>query len=342
MSRTLLVAGGGPTIPVITAAPVLAWTIGVGASPAITAPTYTGTPGTITYTLKRDGVNVAGVVDVSEAVLEAYVTDTSADGACDIGPSMTVEATVTNAVGSDSDTSNAVVYDDATRLPNTAIWISTDGVTTADAGATIDVWASTLGGVSCTITAPAAGQRPAHNATGGVGSRPLITTDGTDDVMNGALTVGSTHGHTWYAVTGARVAFGALGDRWLGYGAGSTNYYGMQDRTTTTLYQNCDTGSLIAASGDPDGNNQRWWCKRDKPTLSASLGYGTTTTASSSGGMTGENNRADGGTVSFGSNLSGTASANIAVQAIDFGQDLTADQLTELRALLSYHTGIAC
>lgn len=340
MSRTVLAARvAGLVAPTITAAPVLAWTIGVGTSPAITAPTYTGSPGTITYTLKRDGVNVAGVVDVSEATLEAYVTDTSADGACDIGPSMTVEATVTNAAGSDSDTSNAVVYDDATRLPNTAIWISTDGVTTADAGASIDVWASTLGGVSCTITALGAGNRPAHNATGGVGSRPLLTTDGTDDVMTGTLTIGvSPQGATEAAVAGTRVAFGALADRWYGYGSGVTNYWGLCDRTASALYMQGDTSSLIG-SGDPDGVNARWWTRR-APAATGSIGHNSTTDATSAGLSL--NDRADGGTVMLGGNRAATACANIAIQAFDYGVEPTADQRTEIRALLSYHTGIAC
>lgn len=340
MSRTILAARvAGIVAPTITVAPVLSWTIGVGTSPSVTAPTYTGSPGTITYTLKRDGVNVAGVVDVSEATLEAYVTDTSADGACDIGPSMTVVATVTNAAGSDSDTSNAEVYDDAARLPETAIGVSTAGLTLADGDTTVDDWAATLGGISTSPDAPASTNRPAYSATGGTGSRPLVTFDGTDNVLDDAITKGSAWADYEYGIVGSRVAFGTAGDRWLAYMSSATTLrFGLADNNALTFRNSISGGVNLTSASDPDGVVAHYsGDAASGGTVNVRVGGAVDATTSST-----VTSRADGDQIRLGGNGDGTNAGNIAIQAWYMGPLLTADQRTELRALLSYHTGVSC
>ncbi len=101
----VVVIGSGA--PLITVAPVLTWTVALGSSPAVTPPTYLGAAATITYTMQRNGVDVPGLINVSEATIEAYV----AVGADVSATSMQlVPATVTNAYGSATANSNAVAF----------------------------------------------------------------------------------------------------------------------------------------------------------------------------------------------------------------------------------------
>ena len=75
----------------------------------------------------------------------------------------------------------------ALQLPNTAIWISTSGLTLADGDTTVDSWLAGWGGIRPTLTAPAATNRPAYSPTGGTGGRPLVTFDGADNCLPDAL-----------------------------------------------------------------------------------------------------------------------------------------------------------
>lgn len=332
MSRSILAArkvGGG--IPANVTPPVLSGTVGIGLSLSIAPGTWTGSP-SLTYTLNRDGIAIGGLSNVSEATIEAYALV-----AADIGPDLDViESDSVSAIDAFS---NVVVWDDVVRAPNTAIWVSDDGRT--DVSGAVDVWASTYGGKSCTLTAIGASNRPAVNLTGGVGSRPLITTDGTDDVLMGSITLGAAHTANEFAVTGARVAYGALGDVIIGYYNSAALRYAMRDRTTGLLYLGAGTTTIIAvgAPADPDANNQRWWGRRDLGTTTVEIGHGTVSDNVNTGATV--VSYADGGDLVFGADNAGTSASNFAVQGLDFGGLMTSTERAEVRAFLTYMTGIA-
>jgi hypothetical protein len=169
--------------PTITVAPVLTWDVTIGSSPAVTPPTYTGSPGTITYTLRRDGVPVAGLTDVSEATIEAHV-GVGADITPALGERLLVvdvEATVTNGAGSDSAASNAVSYYLDTHFRD--VWDPDVGVTLEDGDTTVESIADQgPGGV--TLASAGLGTRPTHNASdSGFGGEPSMTFDGADDIL---------------------------------------------------------------------------------------------------------------------------------------------------------------
>ena len=162
---------GGLVAPTITVAPVLTWTVAIGGSPAITPPTYTGSPGTITYTLRRDGVAVGGLTDVSEATIEAHVGVSA-----DIWPDIDVVATVTNGAGSDSEGSNVVAY--ALSQHWRHVYDAANASATAGLVDSIDDTGS-HGGINVTATLL---ERPTLNATdAGFNNEPSITFDGTTD-----------------------------------------------------------------------------------------------------------------------------------------------------------------
>lgn len=227
----------------------------------------------------------------------------------------------------------------AAMLPNTAIWLSQFGVT--DLSGEVDRWASWGGGISCELVAASSLKRPAYSATGGVGGRPLITTDGSNDIMTGAITLGGAHTSNELALTGHRVAFGTLGDYFLGYAQGGADRYAIRDRTATALYFASGNTVVTHASGsaDPDANDQRWWATRDQATTTARLGHGTTVDQSITSATI--VSYTDGGLVVFGNSILEGAAGNFAVQALDFGALLTEDQRAYLREFITFWTGIA-
>ncbi len=76
--------GGGPKTPVNSVAPSLSWNPTIGNSPTVTPGTWTGSP-TLTYNLRRDGVDVVGQTGRTLAQINAYVS-----AAADIKPALTV------------------------------------------------------------------------------------------------------------------------------------------------------------------------------------------------------------------------------------------------------------
>ena len=322
----------GGVAPTITVAPVVAWAVEIGQSPAITPPTYTGDAGTITYTLKRDGAAVGAQTDRTEAQAETY-----AAVAADIGPSLRWDATVTNASGSGSANSNAVTFAHATYLPATAIGVSTSGLTTADNGTTVDQWAASLGGIACTLEAPAATNRPAYSASGGVGARPLVTFDGTDNGLDGPLTKGSAFANCELGFVGSRVAFGVAGALAISYSAtGTTPHFSLQGASAAAL--RFSGGANVNTTTDPDGTTAHYSGDALTGTWNARVAGTIQNTGSAS-----VTSRADGGGLSLGSRVNAASQwGNFALQAWYCGPALTSDQRTHLRALLTYHTGVAC
>lgn len=222
----------------------------------------------------------------------------------------------------------------AALLPQTAIWISQQGVTTADAGTTANSWASYLGGISSTVTSPAATNRPAYSATGGVGSRPLLTFDGVDNVLEGTVTKGS--GWTSYegGIVGNRVAGNAT-DVWIMMHQSGGFIFGVSDNTSTSW--RALTGTTVAAgTTNPNADNAFWSGSAiTNEVASRRNGTAQNTTASGTVGTTNEPV-----TCAIGGRIATSEYGNIAIQAAVWGVRLTTDQRTYLRGLLNYWTGI--
>lgn len=282
-----------------------------------------------TLTATHDGDSVQWLRDgspISGATSSTYVV-TSAD----VGPLITAQAT--NAAG--STVSTALVYDDAAHLPYTAIGVSTAGLTTADSGATVQAWAATRGGVSCTLAAPTATQRPAHSASGGAGARPLVTTDGVDDVLTGVITKGSAWDSYEFGVVGSRVSGSLSGERWISYYNAGSIRFGLQSASASAFRSSVAGGTNVNGTTDPDGHVAHYSGDSAGGTQNTRVGGTVEGTASAS-----TTSRADGGEVAIGANAAGTNPANLALQAWHIGPALTDEQRTHLRALLTYLTGI--
>ena len=216
----------------------------------------------------------------------------------------------------------------AVQLPNTAIGISSEGLTLADSGTTVQAWASYLGGLSVTLTAPTTGQRPAYSATGGVGSRPLVSGDAIDNVLvaASAINFGSTIelGYVGsYAGTANRTVI-ALDD--------STTYLwastGPQHRANALTVNTVVSGALstpVHASGDAASAD----------VVNARIAGVIASTAAVGAGTF--NARI----ALFARNSAGTNAGGGALQAWYIGPQLTASQRTYLRALLTHYTGVS-
>lgn len=221
----------------------------------------------------------------------------------------------------------------ATILPLSAIWISQQGVTTVSGE--VDVWASYLGGVACTIDAPAATNRLAYNATGGVGGRPLITSDGVDNVLEGLITKGSAWDDYEIGVVGNRVAFGTALDIVFGFFIGATPYFYLNDQSTAAIRFTVNGGVNTTHTEDPDGLNRHWSGDSLAGTQNARITGAVVATASTS-----TPSRADGNTVALGARPAGTAAANFNYQAAYIGPVLDSTQRSYLREMLTFYTGI--
>lgn len=332
--------GGGlvATAPANTVAPVISSdgsVIGVGETLTSTNGTWTGSPApTYTYQWQRGNTFGGGG---AWANIGAATASTYAVVSADVGFSLKCVVTATNAAGSAAASSNTLLYLHATDLAGVAVWVSQTGVT--QAAGTASAWASAYGSISCTLTAPAGTNEPAYNATGGVGSRPLLTFDGTDNVLQGTFTKGSQFTDCECGVVGSRGAFGTAGDRWLGYTVSGSAYWNINDRSTAKFrFTVTGAGGAPESTTDPDAVNGHY---------SGDMAAGGTLNVRTAGAVEATfagawTNRADGGIVAIGAAPDGTVAANIALQAAYHGPLLTAGQRTNIRALLGNATGISC
>ena len=220
----------------------------------------------------------------------------------------------------------------ALQLPNTAIWISTSGLTLADGDTTVDSWLAGWGGIRPTLTAPAATNRPAYTA----GAVPTLTFDGTDNVLRGAMTKGSAWADYEWGVVGSRVAFGSGADVWLGYYVPAATVFRLADQAAATARASVAGGADAVSTSDPDGVTAHW--SGDATGTAISFRRAGTIEAGAVGAVT---SRADGKTVVMGAHYDGTAAANVVISAAYIGPALTADQRTYLRALLTALTGVS-
>ncbi len=336
--------GGGVAVvaPANTVAPVISSNgsvIGVGETLTTTNGTGTGTAPVFTYQWQRGATFGGGgsFANIALATASTYLIV-----AADVGFTLRCVVTATNAAAAVSANSNSLIYLHATDLPNTAVWVSQSGVTTADAGSTVDSWASAFGGRSATIGPAASGSvRPAYSATGGVGSRPLITWDGVDDVIKGVVTTGSAFDGTTgctMAWLGQRVSFASAGDVWMQYedDISAAALYAIRD-VSASLWRGTDISVAdLNATSDPDGVNALY--QFDLATNAWAVRKNGTSEATSASAVTARN---DSEVLALGGRTTSSAYANVSAQAIVFGKLLGSSQRTNLRALLTNATGVS-
>lgn len=224
----------------------------------------------------------------------------------------------------------------AALLPQTAVWVSTQGVTVATG---VSAWASYLGGLACTISQATGGLQPAYSAAGGVGGRPLITANGTDQFLRGTMGLkGSAYTTNEMGLVGQRVAWAAGTDFIIGYEAALAIQSGIRDGATAATWRGTDIALYdLASTSDPDGVNAFYSFNG-----SASLGQVRKNGTVEASNATTPTSMADGGTFVFGGRTITAAYANWSVQALVFGVQLDNAQRDYLRAALTFHTGITC
>lgn len=315
------------SIPSNTSPVSIAGTIGIGDSISITPGVWTGTP-LLTYTLRRDGVAVGSLTNVSEATIEAYVL--TAD---DIGP--VIDVLESDSVSATSVDSNNLVYDDVLRLPTVAIGVSTEGITLV--GGETDLWASAYGGLSVTLTASSAAARPAYNATAGVGSRPLVTGDGVDDVMFGDVLKGSVWSDYEMGIAGQRVALGTAGDGAIVFASTTnTTQAHISDNNAVSLRFAVISGATTVGTSDPDANNSIWSGDAASDGTQNIRRNGTVEATSAST----TTSRSDPARIAIFGRPGLSNYGNFAIQAWFIGGLMTSTQRSECFALIKYLTGI--
>lgn len=312
-------AASGVTPPTNTVAPVASGTVEIGNNLSVTDGTWTGSP-SFTYQWQRDGVSI------SMATSSTYAVTSS-----DIGPVLRCIVTGTNAGGSTLASSNTLTFAHATYLPSTAIGTTAAGTTLADGNTTIDQWASSLGGVSCTLAASAPTNRPTWNATTGA------TFDGVDNHLVGTLTKGSAFATYEMGFVGERVVTGAASDLALGYAPSGTINFSLQDTNALALRWSVSGGANLTSTTDPDGLLTHWSGDGESGTLNLRIAGSVHVTTAAT-----VTSRADGGSLCAGGRADGTASGNYIIRAWYCGPALTSTQRTHIRALLTYHTGVSC
>lgn len=222
----------------------------------------------------------------------------------------------------------------AVILPQTAVWVSTQSVTVATG---VSQWVSYLGGLACTLAQATGGLQPAYSAAGGVGGRPLITTDGVDDVMKGTMPAkGSNYSTFEMGVVGARVA-GVAGDAILTYEVAGSVYWMIRDASAAALHGTDPALYNLATTTDPDANN-KLYSFNGGPSNGQVRVNGTVEASNTTTCTVGVDNR----DVAFGGRTIAAAYANWTVQALVFGVQLDNAQRDYLRAALTFHTGITC
>lgn len=220
-------------------------------------------------------------------------------------------------------------------LPLTAVWLSRFGITSADGGTTVQSWASSRGGIACTLDAALSVNRPAYLPTGGPEGVPLLSFDGAAascDVLRGTLTKGSAWASYELGIVGSRVAFSTLGDTWLGYSDPVTSRFNLQDQDAGRWRWSVLAGANVVSVGDdPDGVLGHRSGDAEAGTMNARLAGAVIATAA--GTVT---SRADGGVLYLGGLDNGTIGAQVDVVAAHAGPALSADQRIYLRALLTF------
>lgn len=325
----------GTVAPTNIVAPLATGTVEIGQVLSVIPGVWAGAPTSYTYQWQRDGVDIVGETSTTYTVVAADI----GPGTAGVGTGITCLVTATNAAGSSAPTpSNALVFDDATYLPATTIGVSSVGVTLV--GAEVDEWDSSLGGIATTLTAPSASQRPLYSPTGGPGSRPLITGDGVTDALLGPLTKGSAFDDYEWGGVARLVTVGAAGDRVVCYGVGVVSRFHLNERNAGTYRITVSGGANVEPLLDSTTALRHWSGDAEPTTSTINMRRDGVVEATAAPATV--TSRPDGETLSLFADGAGTTNSNSELMAFYCGPYLTPDQRTHLRALLTYHTGVAC
>jgi hypothetical protein len=221
-------------------------------------------------------------------------------------------------------------------LSRIALVLSTEGVTVS--GGVVDSWATAaVSGISATLAATLTA-RPAYDATGGVGSRPLITFDGVDDFLVGTVTKGSAWSDYEIGIVGQRLSYTAANETIAAYSLGGAPRFYLNDNSLTT-WRFTVVGGANVIGGNPDTTPAHY---------SGDAAAGGTVNARQNGTVINTTtatvtSRPDGESWVLGSRTAaGDSYANYAIQAAYIGPLLTAGERDDLRAYLTAQTGITC
>jgi GH25 family lysozyme M1 (1,4-beta-N-acetylmuramidase) len=133
-----IAAANGTTVPVATVAPVLSGTLQIGQTLTVSAGTWTGNPSSYTYQWQRCDATGAACAPIAGATIPTYVLTPG-----DLGSTLDVVVTATNAAGSQSATAPTTVAVAAAPVPPAvagsavAVAAQAGAVTTTDASATV-------------------------------------------------------------------------------------------------------------------------------------------------------------------------------------------------------------
>lgn len=145
--------------------PVLSNTVVIGGNPGYTPPTWAKTPGTVLYTLLRDGVPISDATHISDPTSYVYT-------GLDIGPQISLRARASNG-GVSSAASNSLSYNPS-LTSTTRLWWDPSTLTPGSVSAWIDRIAS-ISADQATGT-----KQPLMSATAFIGTYPGVSSDGGD------------------------------------------------------------------------------------------------------------------------------------------------------------------
>lgn len=325
---------------VVLSDPSLTWDVVPGSRPKITPPVYTG-PALLSWTLQRDTVDAPDAAGLSTQEAGNYTPqwDGSLSGPNDFGPSLRWKVDFLGVDGAVLDTryTNAAQLDDATALSGVALWASQEGVTESG---TVSQWDASYGGLSGSLVQATGTQQPAYSATGGAGGRPLITSDGVDDRLQGTFTKGSEWVDAELGFVGVFSSTAQFA-RAVSYVDTASSRVELENYAASTLGIQASNGALSSAAAltPPMSVPQHVSGEWDTSGLVTARVNGLVVD-SSTGGATSP--IADGETLSFFSYITGAGPASAAVQACYIAVKLTTVQRWILRALLTYLTRVAC
>lgn len=237
----------------------------------------------------------------------------------------------------------------AAQLPTVSIfhtWPSApggNGITFGTPDVDVQSWAATYGGntLAISMAALADTNRPAWNASGGAGGRPMIVFDGTDNgLVDAAITKGSTWGAFEIGYVGGVHTTGTGVDQIIGYGAAASIRFSITSSATANQCDMTTTGTGGATSvctTAESATHRHWSFDWDGATQNARVAGAIEDTDAATATA-----YADGGPFWVGARSDAAAAAGVNMMAGYIStRVLTAGERTYLRQLLTHLTTVA-
>lgn len=235
------------SVPGLLVAPVISGTILAGNSLTLTPGSWTNTPLTVSWTIRRGGVAIVGQTGLSEAQVEAYVLTTD-----DEGPVIDVVESVTNLDGSASSTSNRLQWSPLSE-PTLLHWLSASSSTMSLTGSSVNSVTCLKSGVVCTGQG-SAGQLPQYGATLNGGMYPAFGFVGSTRLSCG-------FGATLSGITAYTIIYGGIttpnnSNRYIAeYGTNVTSV-----NNTFAQIDNFTSGDRVSSFHKGTGAVSHWNC----------------------------------------------------------------------------------